>query len=312
VVNLGETRRVPFHKSRDENRLVCFCFKHSVATIKADVEKNNESTIRTSIKAQCKEGLDDCERRNPQGRCCLGHVGQVVKQATSNAAHQEHHVESETELCGALKEKTSDAFSSTKNDSVTHSSLLVSVGASATAMLSSACCWLPLVAIGLGASSAGVGAFFEAWRGPLLLMTVILLGAGFYLVYRTPRCTPGDVCEVPNPHTQRIGRKAVWLTTAFVITFAFFPEYVGALTQGNNELAQTGSTQIKTHYQVKGMTCAGCEGHAHDAIQAIPRVVSVTVSYRDASAEVVWIGEPDHTAIADAVAAFGYHVNPLD
>ena len=146
VVNLGETRRVPFHKSRDENRLVCFCFKHSVATIKADVEKNNESTIRTSIKAQCKEGLDDCERRNPQGRCCLGHVGQVVKQATSNAAHQEHHVESETELCGALKEKTSDAFSSTKNDSVTHSSLLVSVGASATAMLSSACCWLPLVA----------------------------------------------------------------------------------------------------------------------------------------------------------------------
>lgn len=82
VVVLGETRGVPFHKSEDPQRLVCFCFEHSVAELEADVAANGTSTIQASIKAECKAGRDDCQRKNPQGRCCLGNVGQVVKQAT--------------------------------------------------------------------------------------------------------------------------------------------------------------------------------------------------------------------------------------
>lgn len=82
VVVLGETRGVPFHKSKDPQRLVCFCFGHSVAELEADVAANKTSTIQASIKDECKAGRDDCQRKNPQGRCCLGNVGQVVKQAT--------------------------------------------------------------------------------------------------------------------------------------------------------------------------------------------------------------------------------------
>jgi hypothetical protein len=63
VVVLGETRGVPFHKSEDPQRLVCFCFGHSVAELEADVAANRTSTIQSSIKDECKAGRDDCQRK---------------------------------------------------------------------------------------------------------------------------------------------------------------------------------------------------------------------------------------------------------
>jgi len=72
VFLLDEANAVPFHKSPDRSRLVCFCFEHSVAEVEADVIANGTSTIQAAIKAGCQAGHDDCERKNPQGRCCLG------------------------------------------------------------------------------------------------------------------------------------------------------------------------------------------------------------------------------------------------
>lgn len=312
VVVLGQTRGVPFHKSEDPQRLVCFCFEHSVADIEADVAQNGASTIQASIKAECKAGRDDCERKNPQGRCCLGDVGQVVKRAAPGDADgrgadccEGEAAEAQVESCCAPKTTASDSPPATA-DTTARSGLFASGGALVAAVLSSACCWLPLAAIGLGASSAGIGAFFEAWRVPLLLVTVALLGAGFYLVYRKPRCAPGEACEVPNPRLQRFTRGMLWLTTVLVAAFAFFPEYVGALTGGGGKVAEAAPAQTTVRYRVEGMTCAGCEGHAREAIEAIPGVVSVAVSYRSGSAEVVWSGEANDTAVAEAIAESGY------
>lgn len=238
VVALGETRGVPFHKSEDPQRLVCFCFEHSVADIEADVAETATSTIQASIKAECKAGRDDCERKNPQGRCCLGNVGQVVKRAAPDDADGDGDgcggdKAAEAESCCAPKTNASEASSAT-DETTARSGLLASGGALVAAVLSSAYCWLPLAAIGLGASSAGVGA----------------------------------VAEASPPQT-------------------------------------------KVRYQVEGMTCAGCEGHAREAIEAIPGVASVAVSYRDGSAEVVWSGQRNDASVADAVAEFGYSAEPL-
>lgn len=88
VVVVGETRSVPFQKSSASDRLVCFCFEHSVVELEADVALHGRSTIQASIKAECSAGRQDCERKNPQGRCCLGNVAQVVKRAAAgDAAH---------------------------------------------------------------------------------------------------------------------------------------------------------------------------------------------------------------------------------
>jgi copper chaperone CopZ len=312
VVVAGETRAVPLHKSGGADRLVCFCFEHSVADLEADIAANGQSTIQAAIKAECRAGREDCERKNPQGRCCLGNVGQVVKRAASGeaASGDKGAPAEQAESCCAPKPTVSDGQTPPR-DTTARSGLVASGGALVAAVLSSACCWLPLAAIGLGASSAGVGAFFEAWRVPLVLVTVALLGAGFYLVYRKPRCAPGEACEVPTPRLQRFNRGMLWLTTVFVAAFAFFPEYVGAFIGGGGEVAQAAPAQTTVRYQVEGMTCAGCEGHARGAIEAIPGVVSVAVSSRSSSAEVVWSGEVNDAAVAEAIAELGYRATPV-
>ena len=52
-------------------------------------------------------------------------------------------------------------------------------GSVVAAVLSSACCWLPLLLLAFGASAAGVSAFFERWRPAFLVVAIGLLGAGF-------------------------------------------------------------------------------------------------------------------------------------
>ena len=77
--------RVPiFQKSTGPERLVCYCFQHTVAAIQQEVRDAGTSRIATDIKARCAQGLDDCARTNPQGNCCLGNVQRVIREANGN------------------------------------------------------------------------------------------------------------------------------------------------------------------------------------------------------------------------------------
>lgn len=79
-VNLDSVKRTPFQKSSKPARLVCFCFEHSVGDVVRDVAMSGHSSIRDAIKEACKAGRDNCPRENPQGRCCLGNVGKVIRE----------------------------------------------------------------------------------------------------------------------------------------------------------------------------------------------------------------------------------------
>jgi len=82
---------------------------------------------------------------------------------------------------------------------------LAAGGAVLAAVLSSACCWLPLLLllVGSGASVASVSAFFEAWRWPLVGGAVVLLGIGFFLAYRP--CGVGPVKPASCPAPDSVG-----------------------------------------------------------------------------------------------------------
>lgn len=71
-----------FQKSTSPERLVCYCFGHTVAAIQREVGATGTSGIATDIKTKCAQGLDDCVRTNPQGSCCLGNVQRVVRKAS--------------------------------------------------------------------------------------------------------------------------------------------------------------------------------------------------------------------------------------
>jgi mercuric ion transport protein len=104
------------------------------------------------------------------------------------------------------------------------------VGASLVAAIAaSLCCILPIVFVLAGAGIAGAAAFFAAWRPLLLAIAFLLLAIGFYFTYRKPRhaCQPGTACE--RPAVARASRIWLWIATAFVILFAAFPHYSGAV-----------------------------------------------------------------------------------
>ena len=160
-------------------------------------------------------------------------------------------------------------------------------GAVVAAMLSSACCWLPLLLIGLGTSAVGVAGLFDAYRLYLLGATALLLAAGFYLVYfRKQRCEPGSTCAVPNPRVARLNKVMLWVATVVVLLFALFPNYVGVLT-GGGERPPAATLSSESHvYRIEGMTCEGCVANLERSLSGIPGIARAEVSYGEKTARV--------------------------
>ena len=307
-----------FQKSTDPQRFVCYCFEHTVASISEEVQRTGTSAVPDLIAAKCKEGLDHCEETNPQGTCCLGNVRQVMKAAAADAAADPAVDLGDNEAahdCCAPRaapveavRAESDAAKRPRNVG-----LWSAGGALAAALLSSACCWLPLLLIGAGASAAGVAGFFEAYRAWFLGATGLLLGAGFYFVYiRKPRCAPGEACEVPNPKLQRMNRVMLWIATVFVAAFAAFPNYVGVLLGGGGTPAAAQTAGISRTYAIEGMTCEGCATHVREAIEKVPGVVAADVSYPERRARVTFSAGTgvDDGAVLAAIANVGYRSSP--
>ncbi len=183
-------------------------------------------------------------------------------------------------------------------------------GSVAAAMASSACCWLPLVLMGLGLSAAGAAAFFDRYRLLFLAAAAILLGVGFYLNYfRKERCAPGEACARPKPKLRSFNRGMLWFSTLLVLAFALFPNYVGILFGNRGISAMTGSAEDETWtLRIDGMTCAGCEAAVTTALSAVPGVIKSSASYKDGTAAITIDREspPLRTALSAAISKIGY------
>ncbi len=58
---------------------VCYCFRHTPATIRAELRATGVTTVVDSVAAGVRAEQCACEIRNPQGSCCLGNVRGVVQ-----------------------------------------------------------------------------------------------------------------------------------------------------------------------------------------------------------------------------------------
>lgn len=167
-----------------------------------------------------------------------------------------------------------------------HKGAWASAGSVLAAAIASACCWLPLLLIVVGASAAGVAAFFDQVRPWFLGASVMLLAVGFYLNYfRRETCAEGDACATPSRKLQRTSRIMLWTATVGVVVFAFFPNYVGALI-GGEPAAADGAIVSQVTLAVDGMTCDGCAVTVEQALIKVPGVVAAFVSYDDKRAVV--------------------------
>ncbi len=63
---------------------VCYCFRHTPESIRAEWATTGRSTVIDAVNAGIQADKCACEVRNPQGSCCLGNVRAVVKQVEAS------------------------------------------------------------------------------------------------------------------------------------------------------------------------------------------------------------------------------------
>jgi len=305
-------------KAIEAPRPVCYCFEHTVEEIEAEVLATGTSKVAADITARCRQGLDRCEETNPQGSCCLGNVRRAMKDAQERARS-----EPATTAAAAGNEAESRCAASSADAPAAHAprprntGLWATTGAVVSAILSSACCWLPLLLIAFGASAAGVAGFVEAYRPYLLGATGLLLASGFYLVYvRKEKCAPGEACAVPHPRLQRFNKVMLWVATAVVLIFALFPNYVGYLLGNGNPhaLAAAPASGESRIFRIEGMTCEACAVTLREHLGKVPGVARADVSFEEKSARVFFAAgqdAPSEGALRDAIQQAGYSGTPI-
>lgn len=171
-------------------------------------------------------------------------------------------------------------------------------GSILVAALSSACCWVPLLAVGLGFSAVGFGAVFERYRALLLALAAGFLVGAVVLQRRSRRACDGDTCPPPRgsgfvlPIVGGLG----------VLAFAVVPEVL-AWTRGEEAVVNTSDSHLVATYKVTGMTCEGCTSLLTDYLEDQPEIRSATVDYASATARIEFVaGTSAPAAVMQRVA----------
>jgi copper chaperone CopZ len=280
-------------------RPLCYCFGHSIATIKAELRAKGRTDALEHIRQKMKGPGCACEVTNPSGSCCLGAVGKGI--ATAKA-----------ELNGTTPGRS-------------RAETISKVGAVLSAIMASACCWLPLVLLACGASGAGIAGALDAYRPVFITLAVAFLAAAFYFTYRPRKVASGsedccatahDCCAAPNPASKcrfnmmTLNKVMLWVVTVLAVAFLFFPQYMRFfLAEGGCGGPTTDNPLVRTTtFSVEGMTCEACAALVERAVKDVPGVLSIKVDY--GRKRVVVSSEaccPAPTeAVLDALRAAGY------
>lgn len=97
---------------------------------------------------------------------------------------------------------------------------LLATGSILGGLIASACCVLPLVLVSLGVSGAWIGSLtaLNPYKPYIAVVTLALIGAGFWRVYFRPRpvvCGPDGYCA--RPESTVITQVVLWLAAGLVI-----------------------------------------------------------------------------------------------
>jgi copper chaperone CopZ len=272
-------------KETTGERPLCYCFGHSVASIKDEVRMKGRSDALEDIRVKMKDPGCHCETSNPSGSCCLGSVTKGIQIALEE-----------------LESKDSNQKLSAPATSSSHrGENIAKIGTVVSAIMASACCWLPLVLLAVGVSGAGIAASLEVYRPLFIVVTFGFLGAAFYFTYRPKKAAAaGHGCCSPDPaeagnccppsgirrfNMMALNKVMLWGVTVLAVAFLFFPSYVGVLFGTGDDAVGT-ENMNRAVFQIEGMTCEGCATTVAQAIRQVPGVMAVEVSYEKKQAVV--------------------------
>ncbi len=319
-------------KETDAPRHVCYCFDHTVGEIVDEIRRTGRSTVVERIKADMNAQGCRCEYVNPLGACCLQSVQAAVADALGSTSGKDAAAaatvvahddccsmgpirDEQTPVTSADGGRPQNATSVGGSESDPTGALAVG-GSVVAAVLSSACCWLPLLLIALGASAAGVAGVFEVYRPYLMAVAVCSLGFGFYRIYfRRQQCQPGSACAAPNRRLRVFSQVTLWTATALVAAFVFFPNYVGYVlgSPTPSSVRTDDAGLVRVEFQIAGMTCPGCANTLQGALVELPGVQAAEVDFATKTAIVRFdpLEPVASDRVIEAVRAAGFSATQL-
>jgi copper chaperone CopZ len=283
-------------KETSGERPLCYCFGHSIASIKEELRTKGRSDALEDIRAKMKHPGCRCETENPSGACCLGSVARGIQIALEELGKSIAPTERVATTHGVPPAAAASRPPSHRGARV------AGIGTLVSAIMASACCWLPLVLLAVGVSGAGIAATLEAYRPLFIVVTFGFLAAAFYFTYRPkkPAVAAGHGCCATDPaggeaccaptgkrrfSMMALNKVMLWFVTVLAVAFLFFPGYVGLLLATGNDAAVT-ENMNRAVFQIEGMTCEGCAATVAQAIRQVPGVLAVEVSYEKKQAVV--------------------------
>ena len=319
-------------------RPVCYFFNHTIEEIEEEIRQTGETTVLDDIKTRMKEACW-CETTSPMGSCCLATVTKEVKAAKSrlggfgdckgketsdggvDCCSPEFSPEEgpldpvEADCCA--NHSDSPAKPEPKSRWGRKAGIVAMIGSLFSAVVVSACCWLPLLLIAAGVSGAAVGSAIEAYRPLFLGAAFVFLAAAFYFAYRPKTTTPGS--ETPDSeccstgegsgwNLQKTNRLMLWLITFAVVAFTFFPNYIGSIL-GDRGAANFDPDQGQIVIAVEGMTCEACAATLTMGLEGKEGVSSTRADYEKGQAIVSFLlGDSVATdELLEVVSDAGYH-----
>lgn len=184
-----------------------------------------------------------------------------------------------------------------------------------TAVTASLCCITPVLALISGASGvASTFSWMEPFRPYLIGLTILVLGFAWYQKLK-PKTKDEIDCacedETKSPFLQ--SKKFLLIVTLLAVLMLAFPTYSQIFySQPNKETVYVSQSNIvKKTFEVKGMTCSGCEAPVQSEVNKLDGIISVKASYENANTVVSYDKtKVDETSIVKAINSTGYKVLP--
>ncbi len=185
-----------------------------------------------------------------------------------------------------------------------------------TALAASLCCITPLLALvgGLGASASAFS-WLEPFRPYLMALTVGVLGFAWYQKLKPAPATDDCGCAADAKPAFTQSRLFLGMVTGLAVLLLAFPYYGARLYPASPTaapvLAANGATPVwqTATYRIAGMTCEACAQHVEHAVQQLPGVQAVTVSYAQGTAQVRFDAQKSlATQVEKAINGTGYQI----
>lgn len=184
------------------------------------------------------------------------------------------------------------------------------------ALAASLCCITPLLAVvgGLGGVASSFS-WLEPFRPYFILLSVSVLGFAWY---RQLKPRPADECCAVGGKPSRLQSKGflgvVTVLAALLVTIPYYGARPYPAPSGPGPVAATRDAAPvwqTANFCIGGMTCEACAKHVEHAVQQLPGVQAVTVSYNQGTAQVRFDAAKSPVGrVAQAINGTGYRVLP--